>query len=116
MGVQRKRQTPNPVRERSRRVQENACGYSKPLFRFSLFDCGCNQTAMRILFESKAVPIKHLIAAPRMSMDDIEKVRALFLGLETSRENRKFLDKIGFQGFIAGNEKALAEFAVWLGI
>ncbi len=70
----------------------------------------------RVLFESRPVPIKHLIAAPRMSKDDIEKVRAFFLGLETSKENRKFLDKIGFQGFIVGNEQALAEITVWLGI
>ena len=70
----------------------------------------------RVLFESRSVPIKHLIAGPRMSKGDIEKVRAFFLGLETSKENRKLLEKIGFQGFIAGNEQTLAEIAVWLGI
>ena len=70
----------------------------------------------RVLFESKPVPIKHLIASPRMSKGDIEKVRALFLGMETSKENRKLLEKIGFQGFIAGNEQALGEITTWLGI
>ena len=70
----------------------------------------------RVLFESKPVPIKHLIASPRMSRSDVEKVRALFLGMETSKENRKLLDKIGFQGFIPGNEQTLAEITVWLGI
>jgi len=70
----------------------------------------------RVLFESKPVPIKHLIASPRMSASDIEKVRALFLGMETSKENRKLLDKIGFQGFIAGNEQTLAEITKWLGV
>jgi phosphonate transport system substrate-binding protein len=70
----------------------------------------------RVLFESRPVPIKLLIAAPRMSKGDIEKVRTFFVGLETSKENHKLLDKIGFQGFIVGNEKALAEIAVWLGI
>ena len=70
----------------------------------------------RVLFESKPVPIKHLIAGPGMSKDDVEKVRALFLGLETSKENKKALDKIGFQGFIVGNEQTLAEITKWLGI
>lgn len=70
----------------------------------------------RVLFESKPVPIKHLIASPRMSKSDVEKVRALFLGMETSKENRKLLEKIGFQGFIAGNEQSLAEITKWLGI
>ena len=51
-----------------------------------------------------------------MSKGDIEKVRALFLGMETSKENRKLLEKIGFQGFIAGNEQALGEITTWLGI
>ena len=70
----------------------------------------------RVLFDSKPVPIKHLIASPRMSKADFDHVRAFFLGMETSKENRKFLDKIGFQGFVAGNEQALTEIAVWLGI
>jgi ABC-type phosphate/phosphonate transport system substrate-binding protein len=70
----------------------------------------------RVLFDSKAVPIKHLIASPRMSKADFDHIRAFFLGLETSKENRKLLDKIGFQGFIAGDEQELAEIALWLGI
>lgn len=70
----------------------------------------------RVLFESRSLPIKHLIASPGMSKGDVEIVRTFFLGLETSKENRKLLDKIGFQGFIVGDEQKLAEIAVWLGI
>jgi len=70
----------------------------------------------RVLFESRPVPIKHLIAAPSMSKEDVERVRAFFLGLETSKENRRLLDKIGFAGFVTGNERQLAEITKWLGI
>ena len=37
-----------------------------------------------------------------------ERLRALLLGLESSRENRRALERIGFQGFIAGDAAALA--------
>jgi phosphonate transport system substrate-binding protein len=70
----------------------------------------------RVLFESKPVPVKHLIASPRMSEEDVEKIRALFLGLETSKDNRKVLDKLGFQGFVAGRQQAMEEYAKWLGL
>jgi ABC-type phosphate/phosphonate transport system substrate-binding protein len=70
----------------------------------------------KVLFESRPVPIKHLIAAPSMSKDDVERVRELMVGLERSKDNRRALERIGFQGFIAGDDRTLAEIGKWLGI
>jgi ABC-type phosphate/phosphonate transport system substrate-binding protein len=50
-----------------------------------------------VLFESKAVPIKHMIASTKMSDTDLEKVRALMLGLDKSDAGQKILAKIGYK-------------------
>ena len=73
-------------------------------------------TGGKILFESKPVPIKHLIASPGVSKDDVERIRAVFLGLDDSKEGQAILDKLGFKGFDAGNEQQMGELTKWLGI
>jgi ABC-type phosphate/phosphonate transport system substrate-binding protein len=70
----------------------------------------------RVLFASRPVPIKHFIASTRLSKAEVEAVRALLLGLETSTKDKPALTRIGFQGFVAGNEQQLTEITKWLGI
>ncbi len=70
----------------------------------------------RVLFASRAVPIKIFIASTRLSKAEVERVRELLLGLDTSPKDKPALTKIGFQGFIAGNEQQLTEITKWLGI
>ena len=68
-----------------------------------------------VLFESKAVPIKHMIASTKMSDTDMEKVRALMLGLDKSDAGQKILAKIGYKGYESGDPQQLAVLAKWLG-
>jgi phosphonate transport system substrate-binding protein len=70
----------------------------------------------RILLESKPVPIKHFIASAKMSDSDIEKVRNVLLTLDQSAAGRSVLERIGFKGFVQGDEKELADTAKWLGL
>ncbi len=68
-----------------------------------------------VLFESKAVPIKHMIASTKMSEQDVQKVRALMLGLDKSEAGQKILAKIGYKGYESGDEQQLAMLTKWLG-
>jgi phosphonate transport system substrate-binding protein len=70
----------------------------------------------RILMESKPVPIKHFIASTKMSDSDIEKVRNVLLTLDQSAAGKAVLERIGFKGFVQGDEKELADTAKWLGL
>jgi ABC-type phosphate/phosphonate transport system substrate-binding protein len=68
-----------------------------------------------VLLESKAVPIKHMIASTKVSVTDLEKVRALMLGLDKSEAGQKILAKIGYKGYESGDPQQLAVLAKWLG-
>ena len=68
-----------------------------------------------VLFESKAVPIKHMIASTKMSDTDMEKVRTLMLGLDKSDAGQKILAKIGYKGYESGDPQELAVLTRWLG-
>ncbi len=70
----------------------------------------------KILFESRPVPIKHLIASPSLSKGDVEKIQDEFLFLDKSDAGRRILAKIGFRGFDLPDQKLLADLAKWLGI
>lgn len=70
----------------------------------------------KILFESKAVPIKHLIASPNLSPAEIETIRQVFLSLETTKEGQAILQKIGFAGFRTGDNGQMHDLTKWLGI
>ena len=68
-----------------------------------------------MLYESKAVPIKHMIASTKIRDTDVEKVRALMLGLDKSESGQKILAKIGYKGYEIGDPQKLAVLAKWLG-
>ena len=70
----------------------------------------------KVLFESRPVPIKHLIASPNLSTDDMDQIQAVFLGLGKSPAGREILAKIGLRGFDFPDAKLLAELTKWLGI
>jgi hypothetical protein len=50
-----------------------------------------------------------------MSVADLEKVRALMLGLDKSESGQKILAKIGYKGYETGDPQHLAALAKWLG-
>jgi ABC-type phosphate/phosphonate transport system substrate-binding protein len=68
-----------------------------------------------VLYESKPVPIKHVIASTKMRDRDLEKVRALMLGLDKSEAGQKILAKIGYKGYERGDPQQLAVLTKWLG-
>ena len=68
-----------------------------------------------VLFESKPVPIKHMIASSRMNGEDVRKLRELMLGLDKSDAGRKILEKIGYRGYETGDDEKLSVITKWLG-
>jgi len=68
-----------------------------------------------VLYESKAVPIKHVIASTKMRDMDVKTVRAVMLGLDKSDAGQKILAKIGYKGYESGDPEQLAVLAKWLG-
>src|SRR5712691_8273810 len=51
-----------------------------------------------VLYESRGVPIKHMIASTKMGVMDVKTVRAVMLGLDKSDAGQKILAKIGYKG------------------
>ena len=70
----------------------------------------------KILFESRPVPIKHVIVSPVLSKEDAERVGEVFLGLEHTKDGRAILQKLGFQGYLRPNPAETVELTKWLGI
>ena len=69
-----------------------------------------------VLAKSKPVPIKHLIAAPSISADDLERVRDYFINLDSSEAGRKKLEPIKIQGYVPYDTAALMSLGTWLGL
>jgi phosphonate transport system substrate-binding protein len=70
----------------------------------------------RILFKSKPVPIKHLIASPNLSAEQFNAVRDYFIGLDSTDEGRKKLEPIKLQGFAPYDQATLLQLGTWLGL
>jgi ABC-type phosphate/phosphonate transport system substrate-binding protein len=70
----------------------------------------------KILFESKPVPIKHVIASPSLTPAEVETIRQVFLSLETTKEGQEILKKLGFAGYRTGDGQQMVELTKWLGI
>lgn len=70
----------------------------------------------RVLFKSKPVPIKHVIAGPSLSAEQIAAVRDYLLSLDASDEGRKKLEPTRYQGFAAYDEAAMIAIGGWLGL
>ena len=70
----------------------------------------------KILAKSRAVPIKHVIASPTLSADQVQKVRDYLLSLDKSDEGKKKLEPTKYQGFLPYDEAQLAAIGNWLGI
>lgn len=70
----------------------------------------------RVLFSSRPVPIKHLIASPNLAVADAERVREFFLGIDKAPGGPAILQKLGFKGFQRGDDGQIAELTAWLGI
>jgi len=70
----------------------------------------------KVLLRSKPVPIKHIIASPSMSAEDVALVRDYLLALDTTDDGRKKLAATKWQGFAAGDAAELMAIGTWLGL
>ena len=68
----------------------------------------------KVFYESKPVPIKHIIASSRLSGEEVDKIRTALVGLENNEPGQKILKQIGQKGFTPSDEKQLAGFGRWL--
>ena len=70
----------------------------------------------KVLAQSKPVPIKHIIASPGLSPDQIDKVREYLLALDTNDEGKKKLEPTKYSGFERYDDAALMAIGAWLGL
>jgi ABC-type phosphate/phosphonate transport system substrate-binding protein len=70
----------------------------------------------RLLATSKAVPIKHLIASPAITAEQLAPLREYFTTLDSSEAGRRKLEPIKVPGYVAYDEAALLKLGVWLGL
>jgi phosphonate transport system substrate-binding protein len=70
----------------------------------------------KILAQSKPVPIKHIIASPNLSAEQVDKVRDYLIGLDGNDEGKKKLEPTKYSGFERYDEPALLAIGSWLGL
>lgn len=70
----------------------------------------------KVLFTSKPVPIKHLLASPKLSESQRDQVAAYFNGLDQNADGKKRLESLNVQGFLPGDQPALLGLGKWLGV
>ncbi len=70
----------------------------------------------KVLAQSRPVPIKHVIASPNLSAEQIDKVRAYLLALDTTDEGRKKLELCNYAGFERYDDAAMLAIGTWLGL
>jgi len=70
----------------------------------------------KVLFASKPVPIKHLIASAKLSDAQRAQLTSYFVGLENSPEGKKRLEGLNVGGFLEYDQNTLAGIGKWLGV
>jgi phosphonate transport system substrate-binding protein len=70
----------------------------------------------KVLATSKAVPIKHVIASPKLSAEQAQAVREYLLALDGSDEGRKKLEPTKWKGFAAYDNAEMMALGSWLGL
>ena len=70
----------------------------------------------KVLVQSKPVPIKHIIASPNLTPEQVDKVRDYLTALDGTDEGKKKLEGCKYAGFERYDEGALLAFGAWLGL
>ena len=70
----------------------------------------------RVLGQSRPVPIKHIIAGPALSAEQLEAVREYLLALDSTDEGKKKLAPTKFIGFERYDDAELMKIGAWLGV
>ncbi len=70
----------------------------------------------KVLAKSRTVPIKHIIASPVLSAEQVETVREYLLTLDGTEDGRKKLAPTKYSGFERYDQAALLTLGAWLGL
>ena len=70
----------------------------------------------KVIGKSRAVPIKHIIASPKLTEEQLASVREYLTSLDASDEGRKKLTLTKYTGFERYDEAALLALGTWLGL
>lgn len=70
----------------------------------------------KVLAKSRPVPIKHIIASPNLTPDQVDKLRDYLLALDTTDEGRKKLEPTKYSGYARYDEAAMLAIGAWLGL
>ena len=70
----------------------------------------------KLLAQSKPVPIKHIIASPSLTPEQVEKVREYLVSLDTTDEGKKKLEPSKYVGFERYDDASLMAIGTWLGL
>ena len=69
-----------------------------------------------IFFKSKKLPFWSIIASPKMSKADVEKMQKALIEMEETDEGKKILAKIGVKGWAPGKAQDYIDMLSWLKI
>ena len=70
----------------------------------------------KVLFTSKPVPIKHMIASAKISEAQRALLTSYFVGLDQTPEGKKRLEAFNVSGFVEFDQRALTGLGKWLGL
>lgn len=70
----------------------------------------------KVIAQSKAVPIKHLLAGPGLTAEQAAALRNYFVELDTSDAGRKKLEPTKLRGFMPYDEAEMLALGQWLGL
>jgi ABC-type phosphate/phosphonate transport system substrate-binding protein len=69
----------------------------------------------RVIARSRELPNMPMIASPQISNEEVAKIRAALIALDSSESGNAILKKIGLTGFQHTSAKVFVDFLDWLG-
>lgn len=70
----------------------------------------------KVLAKSRPVPIKHIIASPALTAEQVQKVREYLVELDTTDEGRRKIEATKYKGFAPYDPQKMREIGTWLGL
>ena len=69
----------------------------------------------RFLWESKKLPFWSVIGSPKLTQEEIAKIREALIKLDQGEDGQKILKEIGVKGFVPGDQAAYLDMLKWVG-
>lgn len=67
-----------------------------------------------IVLESKNLPFWSIIASPKISPNEIAKIRAALISLQDNEDGKKIMENIGVKSFVASNQQTYLDLLAWV--